>query len=234
MYESQLQISGSASETCMHMMHDRMVALEAQVAQLTKLVKELRFKKYDALEKQFSDGSNIDWYIWEPVHSMHVAKEGSFLQPLDETYWEAMVSLPVYCIEWHSHNQVDTRVKLKVPVSRHCDEYDEYDEYRIILMPQIMTVREFFTAIYNFYATEITSADMEGLGETQCTINAVLKLSQGEIVTWADLLGTKNMYSPGAGGVETSTRRHLSSCNGLVRYEGVKRSDKGFLLLLGV
>lgn len=225
MSESRLEVRGSASEKFMLMMHDRIVALEARsdlhvahISQLMQHVKELRSKRYNPIEEQFSDGALIDWYIWEPVRSMHVVKEG-MLQLLDESHWKATVDLLT------TRNDA-THVQLSVPVSR------LYDEHLIISMPASLTVEMFFTAIHAFYDTAITIADIEELRETGNTTRASLRISQGERVTWADLLG-ETRYLPGVGDVETSTRRHPFSCSGLVRYEGVQRFGDDLLLILG-
>lgn len=221
----EIEVRGSTSEMFMLMMHDRIVALEAksdlqeaQISQLLKHVKQLRFKRYDPIEKQFSDGSLIDWYIWEPVHSMHVVKDGS-LQLVDESHSTAMVDLP--------DAQHDTHVELMVPVSR------SHDEHRTISIPADVTVLGFFTAIHAFYDTEITCADIEDLEETEYTVDATAKIDGGGRVTWVDLLGSKNRYPPGHGGVETDSRRHPFSCEGLVRYEGVQLSGDDLVLMLG-
>lgn len=226
MSDTLLEICGSASEKFMLMLHDRIIALEAksdlQVAQISQLlqhVKNLRFKRYNALEEEFSDGSIIDWYIWEPVHSIHVARDG-VLQLLDESHLTAVVTLP-------DTQHGDTHVNLLVPVSRH------HNEHRSISMPVDVTVEQFFTAIHAFYATQITGDDIDPLKETDYTLCASTKIEQGGRVTWADLLGDKDRYPPGSGDAETKSRRCPFSCSGAVRYEGVSQCGADLVLNLG-
>lgn len=114
---------------------------------------------YDASCDRFSDGSVVDWFLYEPVATMHVMNNDKKLPPLPLTdaHWQAAVSLP--CKPRHTCVELDF-AELRMPVER--DGVSAGRQYRTIKLPAQLTVSSLFTAIHAFYDTPITKADLSG------------------------------------------------------------------------
>lgn len=145
---------GSPRSSFMLMMHQRIEALEvqrveheAQIAALTKVVEYESRREYDAVEESFSDGCSIDWFIREPLDTMHVISESMSPWPMSESHWDAKVRLPV-------EDYRAKTVQLSLPVER------DGTQTHAITLPVELTVRELFTAIHAFYDTPITAKDL--------------------------------------------------------------------------
>lgn len=229
---------GTPAEQFMLMMHERIIALEAQgdvhrdqLARLTHV--ECGPKEYDVAEDKFTDGGGcVDWFIWEPVESIHVLNHVAAPTPLTAAHWDARVTLPNVSASGNGNVDADGTVELWLPVERYGDVY------RMIRMPVRQSVREFFTAVHAFYDTAITREDLKEHdlaithGVMYCR-NALINLARGNRVTWSDLMGHRAAYWPSTSGGETHHRRGAYSCSGCVRYEGVRTKGRDLVLVLG-
>ncbi|MEW5310250.1 MAG: hypothetical protein WDW38_002066 [Sanguina aurantia] len=195
----------------------------------------MKVLEYDPDEDWFSDGCHTDWFLWEPVATMHVASESIPPQPLSAEHWDAQITLP-------SVNAADTTMKLFLPVERHGFQC------RSIRLPVELTVRELFTAIHAFYATPVAANDLFGLSDPEFSKRMLCNdmfvdyvkqaraaLAAGKRVTWSDLLGPRDVlfqedipYS-----CEAANRRDPFECRGLVRYEGITQRRNRVYLVLG-
>lgn len=170
---------------------------------------------YDPFKDIFTDGCCIDWFIWEPVDTIRILKPTTY-EPIHVTqkHWDA----PLSC---------DTR-EIWLPVNRYCDHH------RRITLPEELTVRIFFSTLHAFYDTPINLTDlMVGKRDTSCAyfIDAIRDISNGERVTWSDLLGTKSCFMPV--NKDPSIRRSPYGCSGSVRFEGIRYEGTRASLMLG-
>lgn len=185
-------------------------------------------KEYDAAEDRFSDGCCIDWFIWEPVESIHIINNVTPPRLLTASHWDATMTLPGPgpgpCTAPPDQANGGTSVELWLPVERYGDVY------RMITLPERLTVRQFFTAVHAFYDSEIVHDDLRDhdLTITHGVLyarNALINISKGRRVTWSDLLGQRDAYWPRAASRE--------SCSGCVRFEGLRKKGRDLVLVLG-
>jgi hypothetical protein len=203
------------------MMLQRIESLEASnvqktshIADLEARIRHLELKTYT--KDEFSDGSHIDWFVWEPVESAHVCRFDFMRQIVPgDMYSTAEVMMPIH--------------ELHVPVARYGDVW------RTIKFPQGMKldVRGLLEKIYEFYQTPITVRDIADRkrDKDDYIIDVRKKLAKGERVVWADLIGCSG-YLPGSN-ESTENRRHPFSCSGLVRFEAIKIEGNKIVLALG-
>jgi hypothetical protein len=168
------------------MLHERVVKLEQQVdgqqAQLRDFLARLTLletQTYQADKDNFSDGSFIDWFVWEPLSTVHVGGRGLGPRPMTDMYWNASVILPFIGGEQVSD------LTMRVPVSR------DQSAVRSIKLPRHgLTVRRLLETLHGFYATHITTADLadrddEEPGDDPYLDDARDKLAKGEPLCWS-------------------------------------------------
>ncbi len=225
--DGRLLAHGTHQERFSLMLHERIVALERKVDEmekahahamdtiddLTARTAGLECAAYDPDTNTFSDGSSLDWFVWEPVDTAHVLRAGA-CRPLPERYWAAPVTMVAVLDELDERVSFDTFVH--APVSRFGVQT------RPIRIPRSdapLTVRAFLAALHAFYDSPITEADLAGL-DPQCDYvqDARAALREGKRVTWVDCIGNKKY----GGNAWKTGRRDPFLCCGLVRYEGVK------------
>ena len=210
----------------MPLMLQRIESLEAsnvqktsQIADLEARIRHMERKTYNV--NKFSDGSHIDWFVWEPVESAHVCRFDFMRQMMSgDMYSSAKVITPF---------MMDDNIELHVPVARYGDVW------RTIKFPRdaSLDVRGLLEKIYDFYQTPITVRDIADRkrDKDDYIIDARKKLAKGDRVVWADLIGSSG-YLPGSD-ESTEKRRHPLSCSGLVRFESIKIEDGKIVLALG-
>ncbi|MEW5310255.1 MAG: hypothetical protein WDW38_002071 [Sanguina aurantia] len=214
-------------------MHQRIVALEAQqkahkaqIQRLTRTMDYESYREYDAAADTFSDGCCIDWFVWEPLDTMHVMGGSMSARPMSEAHWNAKAKLPV-------KDSGAKTVRLLLPVERY-----SYGG-RFITIPVQLTVRQLFTAIHAFYDTPVKAEELRGhdigrYGSGAGYLEGALEgLAAGRRVTWLDLIGSRDASFGGEYSTETAKRRFPLSCSGCVRYEGIRKQDNFISLSLG-
>lgn len=241
---------GTPAEKFLLMLHERIVALEgsndaikAQVEQhgetISRLIELTKAdsdadecpdctKSYDAAADKFSDclESIIDWFIWEPVNSIHIMNQHGPPCLVPANYWSIPVILP--------RSQGKTHVDLEMPVER----WGSRGQHRTLSLPAQLDVLAFFTALHAFYDTPITSADLadhdprSDESGVPYVSSALSRIAAGERVTWSDMLGVRNLYTAGSG-PDTANRRQPLSCSGSVRFEGIEVDGSVLCLRLG-
>lgn len=156
--EHLLEPEGTVAEKFMLMIHERIIGLEEQNFALRSELDETKqsvarlmeedLKTYDASQNRFSDGSWIDWCVWEPIDFMllcHANRPTRFLPP---SYSTAMVK------HLQGSEAEATATEMELPVERNNEKYHK------IMMPVQLNVSEFFTKLHGFYQQAITHGDM--------------------------------------------------------------------------
>jgi hypothetical protein len=150
--------------------------------------------------------SSIDWFVWEDPESAHTTNTVQ----IPENIWNLVI--------------FEDMINLKVPISR----YYENKTYIEILGP--ITLKKFITEIYEFYKTELTKEDFDEINDPcdRYYEYAYKNCVNGNKVTYLDLIGSSD------GNFNGPERRHPFSCNGLVRFEGIKfKRPNVYKLIMG-
>lgn len=210
---------GTPAEKFMLMLHERVIALEQRNDMCVSVISSLQAqiedlitegtKTYDVMADLFSDYSKTDWYIWEPVDTIHVYTP--MLRPIRQMHLRAMLKFP-------SLKETDTHRDLFMPVRN-------FGRGVPIRLPLVMTAFEFFTTVHDFYNIRITKADLREHQNSPELERALRDLREGRRVTWGDMLGTRDVYHQGKGDISTARRRGHLSCPGQFRFAGVALMD---------
>jgi hypothetical protein len=156
-------------------------------------------------------GDSIDWFVTEPLDTAHDYDTGEPVTTavLDETLPSrgntTRVDLPVHRAQLHSRSI-------------------------FVSDPTLRTVLEAIAAFYTSPITdllEIRRMERDPWGYRERVIGRLL---DGESACWADMVGSKDLVCEPPEGC----RRHPLFCQGLVRFEGLRRKRAGtYELVLG-
>lgn len=184
---------------------------------------ELNKTYYDAEEGEFSDGRIIDWFIWEPVNTAHVVYDRVCI-PMSETYSLAQVRLPA------TLDITTNDVELRVPVAQFDNAITRTIKIPLDAESHGFNVVDLLERIHAFYMTPITAIDIADRDDDDRIESVRQRISTGDRVIWADLVGESKYV---VGGADTENRREWCSCSGLVRFESMILSGNKLVLSLG-
>jgi hypothetical protein len=184
---------------------------------------------YNMEDEEFSDGSWLDWFVYEPCETAHVVR-GSRSTPVRARHLNAPAHWPGTL--WTPGVDELSSVSIRIPVNRFGDET------RTLRLPAVPvpSIGKIMEAVRAFYARPLCLKDVALLVREDPAGDAyrqdvVARLATGARATWLELIGA--VRDPGDSGPGTEPeRRHPLSCSGLVRYEGFKVVEHGVLRLV--
>jgi hypothetical protein len=163
---------------------------------------------YCFVKNKFSDGSSIDWWIYENPNSAWLMN--------GYAAWE--VISPKYSnIELFRGNK-SGKLTIQIPISRYYNK-----KFLDIEVSTPYRISDLLHDIYEFYNQQIkTRKALFQLSseKNSCYYQEIVnKLQRKEKVRYFELLGNTNVFG------DVNPRRNPHSCNGLVRYNGLKKID---------
>jgi len=164
----------------------------------------------------------VDWWVWEDINTAHVMN--------DDTSGVHKITPAEEVTEIIPKNESD-KITLILPISRYRENYTQID------LPTPIRLRFLLEQIYKFYDQNLDLATFHTLKPTDDDyyIRVKKKLENGHQVKILDLIGTRGV-GPFPGSVPEGERRSPFFCNGLVRFEGLEKSQESpdtFIVQLG-
>lgn len=163
---------------------------------------------YCFVRNKFSDNSSIDWWIYENPNSAWLMLGYASSEVISQKYSN---------IELFRGNK-SGEITIKIPISRYYNR-----QFVDIKVSTPYRISNLLNDIYKFYNQQIKTrkAFLELSSEkNSCYYQKILeKLKKKEKVRYFELLGNTHVFG------DIDPRRNPHSCNGLVRYNGLRKYD---------